>query len=127
MALLLDTQVIIWLESDSNKLSEEVKKLLSKESLVYFSHVSIWEMAIKIKTGKLSLDQNLETFIYDFQKDYQFIPLAITLKHIYKTQELEFHHKDPFDRLLIAQSIFEGFTIVSSDSIFDKYLIERVW
>ncbi|RKD14314.1 hypothetical protein BCY91_07450 [Pelobium manganitolerans] len=127
MALLIDTQVIIWLESDPHKLSRETRTLISKESEVYFSDVSIWEMAIKIKTGKLSFDQNLETFIQKFQKDYQFIHLPIALEHIYKTQELEFHHKDPFDRLIIAQTIIEGFAIVSSDTIFDQYLSSRIW
>ena len=127
MALLIDTQVIILLESDPHKLSRETRTLISKESEVYFSDVSIWEMAIKIKTGKLSFDQNLETFIQKFQKDYQFIHLPIALEHIYKTQELEFHHKDPFDRLIIAQTIIEGFAIISSDTIFDQYLSSRIW
>lgn len=127
MAVLIDTQVMIWLESAPDKLSKKTRELLSKEATVYFSHVSVWEMAIKIKMGKLLINRDLGSFIEDFKNDYRFTPLPIALAHIYKTQELEFHHKDPFDRLIIAQAVFEGFSIVSSDTVFDKYTDNRVW
>lgn len=126
MAILIDTQVMIWLESEPNKLSNKTKELLAKEPKVYFSHVSIWEMVIKIKTGKLVINQSLREFIGGFKDDYQFTPLPIALPHIYKTQELEFFHKDPFDRL-ITQAIYEDIPILSSDNIFDKYIHNRIW
>jgi PIN domain nuclease of toxin-antitoxin system len=127
MGFLIDTQVILWLESDSSKLSDQTIEILSKKADIYFSHVSVWEMAIKIKTEKLSLHKDLNTFIQDFQKDYQYTPLPISLEHIYKTQELDFHHKDPFDRLIISQSIIDNMTLISSDQIFDQYVKNRIW
>ncbi|MEO5910873.1 MAG: type II toxin-antitoxin system VapC family toxin [Pelobium sp.] len=127
MALLLDIQVMIWLEENPSKIAESTRNLIFKEKEVYYSHVSVWEMAIKIKTEKLFLNQTLETFIRNFQSDYHFLPLPISANHIYKTQELDFYHKDPFDRLLIAQSLIENIPLVSSDSIFDSYLKNRIW
>lgn len=115
MALLLDTQIIIWIEEDASKIPAHIKTIILRETEGYFSKVSVWEMAIKLKTGKLSLTQPLEIFIENFQRDYNFFPLDISLKHIYYTQQLPFHNRDPFDRLLIAQSLTENMQIVSAD------------
>ncbi|MBK0383687.1 type II toxin-antitoxin system VapC family toxin [Pedobacter sp. SD-b] len=127
MALLIDTQVIIWLENNPNKFSKETKRILSIEDVVYFSHASIWEMSIKLKIGKLFLDENLEKFFLNFQNTYKFQPLPIKQSHIYQTEQLDLHHKDPFDRLIVAQSMIENLSIVSSDVIFDKYIDNRIW
>lgn len=127
MALLLDTQIIIWLEEDATKIPDNIKTRIFHDSEVYFSSVSVWEMAIKLKTEKLSLNQPLESFIKNFERDYGFFLLNISLKHIYHTQILPFHHRDPFDRLLISQSISEDIEIVSADEMFDAYLSNRLW
>ena len=127
MALLLDTQIIIWLEEDPTKIPDLIKTLITQELKVYFSKVSVWEMAIKLKTKKLSLMLPLETFIDNFQRDYDFFLLDISLNHVYHTQHLPYHHRDPFDRLLIAQSLVDNIQIISSDSIFDKYDVKRLW
>ena len=127
MALLLDTQIIIWLEENPANIANEVRDQILAETTAYFSKASVWEMAIKIKTGKLSLKQPLDLFIDNFQIDYKFKLLDISLQHIYQTQQLPLHHRDPFDRLLIAQSIIENIAIISSDSIFDAYGIRRIW
>jgi PIN domain nuclease of toxin-antitoxin system len=87
----------------------------------------VWEMAIKIKVEKLLLNQQLEVFIENFQQDYGFFLLDISLKHIYNTQILPYHHRDPFDRLLIAQSISEDIQIISADEMFDEYISNRLW
>ena len=94
---------------------------------VYLSDVSVWEIAIKTKTGKLKLNNTLEDFIKNFINDYKFFSLPIKTKHIYQTQKLDFHHQDPFDRLLIAQSITKNIPIVSSDDIFDCYINNRIF
>ena len=127
MALLLDTQIIIWLEEDAIKIPDTIKTMILQEPKVYFSMISVWEMAIKLKTEKLKLMQPLETFIENFQRDYNFFPINISLQHIYYTQQLPFHHRDPFDRLIIAQSLLENIQMVSSDSIFDEYGVNRLW
>lgn len=127
MQILLDTQVLIWLEENPSNIPSKTRDLIFKTPDIYFSDVSVWEMAIKIKTEKLILNQPLKNFIDNLIKDYQFKILPISTDHIFKTQELTFHHKDPFDRLLIAQSICENLHIISSDGIFDKYLENRIW
>jgi PIN domain nuclease of toxin-antitoxin system len=104
-----------------------VKEKIFSEPLVLFSLVSVWEIAIKIKTGKLALQNSLEALVEDFIKDYSFDILHINQEHIYYTQQLPMYHKDPFDRLLLAQTIVEKIDIVSSDEIFDLYGVKRIW
>lgn len=127
MALLLDTQILIWLEEQPEKIKDDVKEKIFSEPLVLFSLVSVWEIAIKIKTGKLALQNSLEALVEDFIKDYSFDILHISQEHIYYTQQLPMYHKDPFDRLLLAQTIVEKIDIVSSDEIFDLYGVKRIW
>ncbi len=127
MGYLLDTQIMIWVEMDISKISKSTQDLIFNEKEIYFSYVSVWEMAIKLKTEKLILNQTLHKFISDFNNDYGFLALPISVEHIYKTQELDFFHRDPFDRLLIAQSIIENHQIISSDSVFDDYIDNRIW
>lgn len=127
MALLLDTQILIWLENYPTKISEETIEIILNKKSVYFSEVSIWEIAIKINTGKLTLKNSLNEFIGNFMSDNKFQPLPIRATHIYQTQQLDLHHKDPFDRLIIAQSMIENLPLVSSDVIFDNYINNRIW
>src|SRR5215210_6641632 len=104
---LLDTQILIWLAQDPDKISLSAKAILASESTLLLSFVSIWEMAIKVKTGKLILGQLLNAFINAAISKYEIELLPISLNHLYKIQELELHHRDPFDRLLVAQSIVD--------------------
>jgi len=127
MAILLDTQLLIWLEEEPVNIKADVKAKIFSEPTVYFSLVSVWEMAIKMKIGKLTLKQPLETVVTNFINDYNFEILNINQSHIYYTQQLPMLHKDPFDRLLVAQSLVENIDIVSSDEIFDLYGIKRIW
>lgn len=125
--VLLDTHTIIWLANDPKLLSVTAKAALNSESRLLLSHVSVWEMAIKIKTGKLNLKLPLKGFILKATEKHSLDFLDISLEHIYYTQTLPLYHQDPFDRLLIAQSLIENIAIISSDKIFDSYDIKRVW
>ena len=126
MNILLDTQILIWLAENPDKIPDEIR-LLIIESNILMSAASVWEMAIKISIEKLKLKGSLEIMIANFRNDYDFEMLDIHLQHIYQTQLLPLHHKDPFDRLIIAQAIVEDIQIVSSDEIFDAYGIKRIW
>jgi len=84
-------------------------------------------MAIKLKTGKLSLALPLEEFVTTAASKHFLNFLPISLAHIYHTQQLELHHRDPFDRLIIAQSITENIPVISSDAVLNAYGITRVW
>ncbi|MDJ0591318.1 MAG: type II toxin-antitoxin system VapC family toxin [Pleurocapsa sp. MO_226.B13] len=128
MIFLLDTHVLIWWSGECKKISSTVKNLLMDErNTIFISFVSVWEIQIKSQLGKLELNLPLAKLIQDQQNINQFQLLPIFLNHIYFLENLPQHHKDPFDRLLISQSIIEQMPILSIDKLFDLYSIQRIW
>jgi len=124
---LLDTHVFLWMMQSPDNLSAFAESILESENKLFLSHASIWEMAIKIKIQKLNVGVLLSDFVDLSIAKHRLELFPISVPHIYYTQELPLHHRDPFDRLLIAQSIFENMPIVSADDIFDSYGIQRIW
>jgi PIN domain nuclease of toxin-antitoxin system len=127
MDYLLDTHTLIWLAEEPDKLSSKAKIILHSENKLLLSSVSVWEMAIKIKANKLNVEIPLKDFVNKAIEKHELKLLSVSLPHIYYTQQLELHHKDPFDRLLIAQSFEQNIPIISSDEIFDLYKVNRIW
>lgn len=128
MRLLLDTHTFIWFVTDSPRLSITAKTLIEDEyNEKLLSIVSIWEMAIKHSIGKLSFQLSFETFIAQQLSINNFSLLDIKVSHIHIIADLPLHHRDPFDRLIIAQSMIEQIPIVGTDKIFDLYSIQRLW
>lgn len=128
MRLLLDTHIFIWYILDSRKLSPTVRALIdAQDNEILLSIASIWEMAIKHSRGKLSFGMPFEFFIEQQLSVNTIELLNINLDHINVVASLPFHHRDPFDRLLIAQAMVEQIPILSADSVFDNYLIERLF
>jgi PIN domain nuclease of toxin-antitoxin system len=128
MRLLIDTHIFIWYILDIQKLSATVRALIDDEdNKILFSTASVWEMAIKQSTGKLNFHLPFEVFIKQQLSLNDFNLLNINLDHLAVVATLPFHHRDPFDRLLIAQSLVEKIPILSVDSAFDAYPIERLW
>jgi PIN domain nuclease of toxin-antitoxin system len=128
MKLLLDTHVLIWWSSSSEKLSFNVYNLIADPSnTLVFSIASIWEMQIKLQSGKLSLNLSLPNLIERQQELNKLQILPIGLPHVYAIEGLENHHRDPFDRILIAQSIVENVPLLSIDVVFDSYPVQRIW
>ncbi|MBI2806529.1 MAG: type II toxin-antitoxin system VapC family toxin [Planctomycetes bacterium] len=128
MNLLLDTHVFLWFCQDDPSLSAAAKKLIenaANRKLV--SVASCWEIAIKAGLGKLKLGEASATYIPAALAQTGFELLPISVAHAIGVESLPFHHRDPFDRLLVAQSIGEGFPIVSSDAFLDAYPIKRLW
>ena len=122
MQLLLDTHVFLWFVNDNPLLSNRLKDLIEDTSNVsYLSTASLWEMSIKFNLGKLRLDPNYDEFVEREVKASAIQLLNIELEHIRVNSTLPFHHRDPFDRIIIAQSIVEQMPIVSVDSAFNKY------
>jgi len=122
MNLLIDTHIFIWLQIELQKLSaERIQMLEDKSNTLFLSLASIWELQLKIQNGKFSFPKPLPEIIREQQKinDLQILP--ITPGHIYELENLPFHHKDPFDRLLIAQANVENFTLVTDDPKFSNY------
>ncbi len=125
---LLDTHTLIWWVDNSDKLSSKTRNVLSDvENICYFSLAGSWEMAIKSSIGKLKLTTPVRDYVTYHLALNDFKQLNITLNHVTKVEKLPWHHRDPFDRLLLAQAIEEKLIIISADKIFDKYDIERLW
>ncbi|MBN1290433.1 MAG: type II toxin-antitoxin system VapC family toxin [Candidatus Latescibacteria bacterium] len=128
MKYLIDTHVLLWIITEDKKLSDIVKQIyLNSENEIFFSLACIWEMAIKISLGKIFIDQPLDKFIDKYIKGSNIEILMIDLQDVIKIETLPFFHRDPFDRLIIAQSIEKDIPILSSDSIFDAYTVKRIW
>jgi len=125
MKLLLDTHIFVWWDSDPNRLSSQAKALCEDptNSLV-LSVASIWEMQIKQQFGKLKLRLPLTELIENQKQNNGFEILPINSEHVLFLDNLPRHHKDPFDRLLIAQASVEKVKLLSADPLFTRYSIE---
>jgi PIN domain nuclease of toxin-antitoxin system len=128
MRLLLDTHTFLWFIDGSPDLSSYIRGLIeepSNERLL--SIASLWEMAIKISMDRLELNMTFTDLVENQVKANAIELLPIKPGHLDVLANLPFHHRDPFDRLLIAQSISEGIPILSRDGSFDDYSIKRLW
>ena len=125
---LIDTYTLLWIVTDSPKLSDRAKTLyLNPENKIIISLASIWELAIKSSLNKLTLEKPLEEFIDEHIKGNDIQILNIELPHILRIEKLPFHHRDPFDRLIISQQIENNLPVIGSDKEFDQYGIKRIW
>ena len=125
MRLLLDTQIFIWWADIPEKLSKPVLSALEDDSNdLLLSVASVWEMQIKIRLGKLKVSLPLAELVHSQQAANDIHILPVALPHVLALETLPFHHKDPFDRLLIAQSIEEDATLVSVDPQFSSYPVK---
>ena len=128
MRLLLDTHTFLWFINDDSKLSHRARSLLTSETNILFvSTASLWEMAIKISLGKLTVEGVFEDFVTKQLSLNGMEILPINLPDLDVITTMPFHHRDPFDRLLIAQAMVEEIPVVSADEAFDMYGIERWW
>ena len=125
MKLLLDTHIFIWWADQPEKLSPDALSALEDEANeLLLSVASVWEMQIKIQLGKLKLSLPLKELLKNQQETNDLTVSPVALTHVLALDALPFHHKDPFDRLLIAQSIVEELTIVTADSQFSAYPVK---
>ncbi|KPA17471.1 twitching motility protein PilT [Candidatus Magnetomorum sp. HK-1] len=131
MKYLIDTHTFLWFVSGSFELSNIAKELIENDSnQIFISIVSLWEISIKTSIGKLQIRGEYETVIDDvFKNDISILP--INFIHTVIQNKLPFHHKDPFDRIIVAQTIAEQMNFISCDTIFDTYLtdemVNRIW
>ncbi len=125
---LLDTQSFLWLGMQTSMLSRKAKALLeNSDNSMYLSVASVWEISIKKSIGKLKLPVPTTTFVSSVCQANGISTLVIETEHVIGVEEIERIHGDPFDRLLVSQARHLGLTILSSDEIFDRYKIKRVW
>jgi PIN domain nuclease of toxin-antitoxin system len=128
MKILIDTHALLWLITDNKKLSKNSKIYFTDpKNELYFSMASFWEICIKVSIGKLSLSTNWEQTIKEELNFNSVQLLPISTKHCIQVNKLPFHHRDPFDRLIIAQAVVEEFHVMSIDEHFVHYPISLIW
>lgn len=128
MKILVDTQAFLWLITGNERLSETAKKIfLDRENRLFISAASLWEICIKMSMGKLSLKNGWLKIIQDELEINAIQWLPIEILHCAELTKLPFHHRDPFDRMLVAQAIVEDMQLLSSDCRLSDYEIKRIW
>jgi len=129
MKVLVDTHTFIWALLHDHRLSTRAKQVLqSDESEFVFSLVSLWEIAIKIRIGKLNTIGSSVAYIRDEMDNYSMELLPIRYEHILNLESLPHHkHADPFDRLLVAQALTEGLPLLTGDRAFHHYGVKIIW
>ncbi len=131
MKYLIDTHIFIWFVENLPNLSKSLKNTIEDEnSEIFISIASLWEISIKTSIGKLQLNRKYEE-IFNVLKVNSIEILPITFAHTLENNRLPFRHRDPFDRIIIAQAIVENINFISADAVFDDYLagksIKRIW
>jgi PIN domain nuclease of toxin-antitoxin system len=121
MNLLLDTHILLWHLADDTKLSKQTSGLIENEANNKFlSIVSLWEIELKRNIGKLSITQPIESLLPP-----EIVILPLQIEHIGHLKQLPFHHRDPFDRIIISQAIVEGFSLLTDDGVFKHYPLRQ--
>jgi len=128
MRVLVDTQVFIWWIDAMPRLSKPASRIIADPgNLCFVSIASCWEIAIKTSLGKLELSMPVERFLNEEISANRFGVLSAELAHVGRVANLAFHHRDPFDRMIAAQALVEDMPVVSSDRMFDRYGVRRLW
>jgi len=127
MNVLLDTHTAIWVLTDNQKkLSTQAHRSISRATQVFMSTASAWELAIKVGNGKLNFEGGAKNFIQQLE-DNGVLILPIRYEHIIQAESLPHHHRDPFDRLLVATAMHENLTIITADQNIPAYGVPVIW
>jgi PIN domain nuclease of toxin-antitoxin system len=126
MESLLDTHAFLWYLLGDSNLGNKAKEAIDAKTGLYFSIASLWEISIKINVGKLQLNRPFEDLPKELEYiNVQILPITFQDTEIYTS--LPLHHRDPFDRILVAQTMNHSLVLISRDEAFDSYPIQRVW
>jgi PIN domain nuclease of toxin-antitoxin system len=126
MKVLLDTNTFLWGLSAPEKVSVKARNAIASSDR-FLSVASIWEVLIKVRIGKLPLPAPAGDYLTRQMRNNGVSLLSIKLEHVLRIEQLQLHHRDPFDRMLIAQSIEEGLPIVTADPVFSRYPVQVIW
>ena len=128
MKVLIDTSSFLWFIGGSEKLSQNARKVMEDfDNELFMSVASLWEIAIKVSINKLELAEPFDTFIPEKIEENEINIIQISIEHLSEIMRLPLHHRDPFDRLIIAQSISEQLPVVGCDRYFKSYSIDTIW
>ena len=126
MKVLLDTHTLLWALTDESRLSERVQRLLPRAD-TWFSVASLWEILIKAHLGRIALPRPTGPYVISKLQRNGVRILDIKPDHVLRSEFLPDHHRDPFDRMLIAQSLEENLPMVTADRIFARYPVKLIW
>ena len=128
MRLLLDTHAFVWFVDGNPKLSNAARTAIDDvENLVYLSLASVWELAILVSLQRLTLQRTVKEYVALYTERNAIDLLPVTIDHIEGIVSLPFHHRDPFDRLIIAQAKSNDLILVSADNVFQRYEVNVLW
>ena len=128
MTALLDTHAFLWWVTDFERLPAQVRDIISApDNEIFLSVVSVWEIAIKARLGKIRLPSHATQFLLENTAENDFRSLSIERRHAVNLVDLPLHHRDPFDRMLISQSQVEQLPILTGDRSFARYQVEAIW
>jgi PIN domain nuclease of toxin-antitoxin system len=127
MKAILDTHTFLWAISEKEKLSAKAQNIYTGDHDLFLSVGSIWEALIKVQSGKLPLPQPTGPYLVRELRKNRIEVLPVKLDHVLKIETLPVYHRDPFDRILIAQSLTEGLPLITSDPLFKRYQVEVIW
>ena len=128
MRALLDTHAFLWWVTDDDRLSTSAREIIADgNNEIYFSAASGWEIAIKARLGRLAVPDDFTRFMIDQIERNGFRTLAVELGHALRVHALDDHHRDPFDRMLVAQSMIENLPIIGRDKQLAAYGVDMIW
>lgn len=127
MNAILDTHAFLWALAGDARMSRRARDVFTGSADLLLSIVSIWEVLIKVQTGKLNLPRPAAPYLLSRLAENRIKTLPVSIDHLVCFERLPMHHRDPFDRMLIAQSIEEKLPLVTADPLFEKYPIEVIW
>jgi len=127
MKALLDTHVFLWAISDDGRLSRRAQQIFTGSNALWLSVASLWEILIKVKAGKLPLPEPSGPYLVKELVENRIEVLPIKLDHVLRIESLAVHHRDPFDHILIAQSIEEDLPLITADPVFEHYPVDVIW
>jgi PIN domain nuclease of toxin-antitoxin system len=126
MKALLDTHTFLWALGDPDRLSTRAREAIASSER-FWSVASIWEALIKVQSGRLPMPRPAVSYLTSKMSANGMSLLPIRVEHVLRVEELPMHHRDPFDRMLIAQCMEENWPIITSDPVFKKYQIRVIW
>jgi len=127
MKALLDTHTFLWAVADEGKLSRRVQQIYTGANDLWLSVASVWEILIKVRAGKLALPDPSGPYLVKKLAESRIEVLPIKLDHVLRIESLPVYHRDPFDRILIAQSLEEELPLITADPVFERYRVDLIW
>ena len=127
MKAILDTHSFLWALAGDARMSRHAREIFVGSADLSLSIASFWEILIKVESGKLTLPRPTGPYLLSQMADNRIKTLPITIDHLLALERLPMHHRDPFDRMLIAQSMEQGWPIITADRMFKKYPVQVMW